>query len=155
MKKIELKNNKEFKVPSNYFDHLQESILNEKKRFDESSTFKTDDNYFSELETNILNSTIKKKQGKTRQLWITISSVAACVVLFVIGYTQFNTTQNSTTIGANKNIVSKVDKELENDVYESLYKSYFVEEDIKKSSNDISLDDLDEFYSDQQYSSNN
>lgn len=154
MKKTELNNKKEFKVPTDYFASLEESILNETKRFEDTSAFDVPTDYFSELEANILNSAGKQKQGKVRQLWIAVSSVAACLILFVVGYTQFNSTEDKTTLVVDTNVSPKVDQKLENDVYESLYKSYFVEEEIKKSSNDISLDDLDEFYSDQQLSSN-
>ena len=154
MRNTDFNNKKEFNVPTDYFASLEKSILNETKRFEETSTFDIPTDYFSELEANILNSTSKQKQGKVRQLWIAVSSVAACLVLFVVGYTQYNTTEEKTVLIVDKKVSPKVDQKLENDVYESLYKSYFVEDDIKKSSNDISLDDLDNFYSEQQLSSN-
>ncbi|QTV04722.1 hypothetical protein [Faecalibacter bovis] len=154
MKKTNLNNNKEFKIPTDYFASLEESILNETKRFEDRSIFEVPTDYFSDLEASILNSTVQVKKGKARQLWIAVSSVAACLLLFVVGYIQFNNSKEKTTLIVDKKVSPKVDQKLENDVYESLYKSYFVEEEIKKSSNDISLDDLDEFYLDQQLSSN-
>lgn len=154
MKKTNLNNNKEFKIPTDYFASLEESILNETKRFEDRSAFEVPTDYFSDLEASILNSTVEVKKGKARQLWIAVSSVAACLLLFVVGYIQFNDSKDKTTLIVDKKVSPKVDQKLENDVYESLYKSYFVEEEIKKSSNDISLDDLDEFYLDQQLSSN-
>ncbi|MBS7332847.1 MAG: hypothetical protein KIG88_04540 [Weeksellaceae bacterium] len=154
MKKTNLNNNKEFKIPTDYFASLEESILNETKRFEDRSIFEVPTDYFSDLEASILNSTVQVKKGKARQLWIAVSSVAACLLLFVVGYIQFNNSKEKTTLIVDKKVSPKVDQKLENDVYESLYKTYFVEEEIKKSSNDISLDDLDEFYLDQQLSSN-
>lgn len=154
MKKTNLNNNKEFKIPTDYFASLEESILNETKRFEDRSAFEVPTDYFSDLEASILNSTVEVKKGKARQLWIAVSSVAACLLLFVVGYIQFNDSKDKTTLIVDKKVSPKVDQKLENDVYESLYKTYFVEEEIKKSSNDISLDDLDEFYLDQQLSSN-
>lgn len=154
MKKTNLNNNKEFKIPTDYFASLEESILNETKRFEDRSIFEVPTDYFSDLEASILNSTVQVKKGKARQLWIAVSSVAACLLLFVVGYIQFNDSKEKTTLIVDKKVSPKVDQKLENDVYESLYKTYFVEEEIKKSSNDISLDDLDEFYLDQQLSSN-
>lgn len=154
MKKFELNKNNEFKVPIDYFDRLEESILNESKQFEDRSVHRVPTNYFKDLEANILNNTINNKKRKTRKLWITVSSVAACLVLFIVGYTQFNSTPKNTVLIVDKKTDVKVDQELENAVYESLYRSYFVEEEQKKSSNEITLDDLEYFYSDQQLSRN-
>jgi len=148
MKNTNLNNKREFTVPAEYFASLEESILNETKRFEETTAFNVPTDYFSALEADILNSTVKQKQGKARQLWIAASSVAACLILFVVGYTQIINPELKDNVAK-----SKVDQKLENDVYESLYETYFVEE-TKKSSNDVTLDDLESFYSDNQLSSN-
>ena len=156
MKKFELNNNNEFKVPENYYKELENSILNETKRFNETSGYEVPSNYFVDLEATILQSAVNKKQGKNRKLWISVSSVAACLLVIVSVYLHFSST---ITFGEKSYVLEsqntpEVDAELEHDVYESLYKSYFVEEE-KKSPNDIALDDLDYLYLEQQFSSNN
>ena len=148
MKNTNLNKKREFTVPEEYFASLEESILNETKRFEETTAFNVPTDYFSALEANILNSTVKQKQVKARQLWIAASSVAACLILFVVGYTQIINPELKDNVAKNK-----VDQKLENDVYESLYETYFVEE-TKKSSNDVTLDNLESFYFDNQLSSN-
>jgi len=144
-------NNKPFNLPENYFNQLEESILIETKKFSENDALSTPENYFSDLENRILVQTIQKnKQGKVKQLWIAVSSVAACLVLVAVFLAPQLEDKYNLTLSK-----SKVDKKTENAVYKSLYDVYFEEEDQKKSSNDITLDDLDEFYSEQHLSSNN
>ena len=147
MKRFET-NNKSFQVPENYFNQLEEHLLTEQKRFSDKKDFVVPENYFSDLEDRLISSAFEEnKKGKVRKLWIMLSSVAACLVIVTtIIYPLFQSPEEIQT--------AKIDKQLEEDVYESLYDDYF-EDEQKKSSNEISLDDLDEYYSVQQLSSNN
>ena len=144
-------NKKSFNLPENYFNQLEKSILIETKKFSVNDALSTPENYFSDLENRILTQTIhQNKQGKVKQLWLAVSSVAACLVLVAIFLAPKLEDKYNLTLSK-----SKIDKKTENAVYESLYDVYFGSDEQKKSSNEITLDDLDEFYSDQQLSSNN
>lgn len=154
MKDLKFKNKDNFTTPNNYFDHLENSILNETKRFGDVSSFDVPEDYFTSLESKILVSNAIQSKVKLRKLWISISSVAACLLAVAIIYFSFDNESNESNYSISKDIYSnEVNPEVEDAVYESLYKTYFVEDDTKKSPNDISLDDLDEFYSDRQLSS--
>ncbi len=147
MKRFET-NKKSFQIPENYFSQLEDQLLTEAKRFSDRDGFVVPENYFNQLEEKLIVTAIKEdKKGKRRNLWLAISSVAAClIVATTFLYPLINSVNSVET--------AKVDKQVEEDVYESLYDDY-LEDEHKKSSNDISLDDLDEYYSDQQLSSNN
>lgn len=147
MKRFET-NKKSFQLPENYFSQLEDQLLTEAKRFSDKDGFVVPEHYFNQLEEKLVLVALQEnKQGKLRSLWLTISSVAAClIVATTFLYPLINSAKESS--------VAKVDKQVEEDVYESLYDAY-LEDEHKKSSNDISLDDLDEYYSDQQLSSNN
>jgi predicted house-cleaning noncanonical NTP pyrophosphatase (MazG superfamily) len=147
MKQFET-NKKSFQIPENYFNQLEDKLLTETKQFSDKKGFDVPKNYFNDLEERIVSTSIKvNKQGKIRNLWIIVSSVAACLIIVTAFiYPLINSTKELNT--------AKVDKKVEEDVYESLYDSY-LEDEHKKSSNDISLDDLEKYYSDQQLSSNN
>lgn len=143
-------NKNAFKLPDNYFNQLEDSILIESKKLPEKNGFIVPENYFSELEDKIVSTAVEQnKQGKVRKLWIAISSVAACLIIASISlYPLINASKKVNTAKI------EVDKQTEDDVYESLYDAYFDDEN-KKSSNEITLDDLDDFYSEKQLSSNN
>ena len=146
MKQFET-NKKPFQTPENYFNQLEDQLLAETRQFSDKNAFDVPKNYFTDLEERIVSAAIKtNKRVKIRKLWITVSSVAACLIVattFLYPLIHMN----------NEPTIAKVDKQVEEDVYESLYDDY-LEEESKKSSNEITLDDLDEFYSDQQLSSN-
>lgn len=152
MKDLKFKNKEGFTTPKNYFDQLEESIINETKSFGEGSSFDIPEGYFESLEAKILDKNKTASIKKVRRLWVAISSVAACIVVAGFFYFQSVESKDQTQYIVDQNTYEEVDSVTEEDVYESLYKTYFVEEDIKKSPNDISLDDLDKFYSDQQLS---
>ena len=147
MKQFET-NKKSFQIPENYFNQLEDQLLTEAKRFSDRDGFDVPKNYFTDLEERIVSTALQEnKRGKIRNLWITVSSVAACLIIATLFlYPMFQSPEEIHT--------AKIDKQVEEDVYESLYDDY-LEEESKKSSNEITLDDLDEFYSDQQLSSNN
>ena len=151
----EFKQKENFSTPPNYFDQLEESILNETKRFSDASSFDVPPVYFIALEEKILQVNNKSKNlGKVRKLWFAVSSVAACMLLFTFVYFQVKEPDNNSNYIVDYNVGDNdIDPDVERAVYESLYRSYFADDDTKKSSNEITLDDLDDFYSDQQLSS--
>lgn len=137
-----------FKTPSNYFQKLEDSILTDAKTFDTRKGFVVPENYFNQLEEKIV-STSLPQPSNLRFLWAAVSSVAACLVVGISVY-YVSTDKSETHFTTHQ---STVDEHVEDAVYKSLYKSYFVDDEQKKSSNDITLDDLDDFYSEQQLSS--
>lgn len=146
-------NKNSFKTPSNYFENLEDSILSETKQFGKVNGFDVPEGYFEQLEDKLVLG--RKKRGNMRVLWASISSVAACLV---VGVSVFYFMNDSADISVDSyakfsNSKTVVDEKVEDAVYESLYKSYFVDDEHKKSSNEITLDDLDNFYSEQQLSS--
>ncbi len=147
-------NKNSFKTPTNYFKELEDSILAEGKSFEQGKGFVVPNDYFNQLEQKIVSKSISSKPSNVRVLWASISSVAACLV---VGVTLFYFNSSDAKIDSLSNLVkgqsNEVDEKVEDAVYKSLYKSYFVDEEPKKSSNEITLDDLDDFYSDQQLSS--
>lgn len=155
MKDLKFKHHKNFTTPENYFNQLEKSILNETKRFEDGASFDVPENYFSRLETKLISTALPHKKSKWISLWWAAASVAACLLVFVILYSNDteSTPESSPFVMDSKSYEAEVDPEVEEAVYESLYKSYFVDEDIKKSSNEISLDDLDHFYAEKQLSS--
>ncbi len=77
-----------FKVPEDYFDNLEDTILLHKalKKLSIESGFKTPNDYFDNLENTILNNISDKKSPKVisifrRRNLIYVSSIAAAVVL--------------------------------------------------------------------------
>lgn len=141
MKPFDLNRNS-FKVPANYFETLEEDILTKNKLLGKGKSFRVPDNYFSQFEEKIVLTSVQSSQpNNLRKLVFTISSIAASILIVIAVYFSFFTN--------NKKTSEVVDKQTEEAVYESLYKTYFVE-DTKKSSNDITLDDLEDFYADRQ-----
>lgn len=77
-----------FEVPKNYFDHIEQSILDtaKLKSLSETSGFKTPKNYFETLEDIILEKVSEHKTPKilplfSRKYMIYASSIAAAVLL--------------------------------------------------------------------------
>ena len=147
-------NKNSFKTPTNYFQELEDSILAEGKSFEQGKGFVVPNDYFNQLEQKIVSKSISSNRSNVRLLWTSISSVAACLA---VGVTLFYFNSSDSKMDSLSNLVkgqsNEVDENVEDAVYKSLYKSYFVDEEPKKSSNEITLDDLDDFYSDQQLSS--
>ena len=139
-------NKHSFKVPTNYFEELENSILAQSKSFGKEEGFAVPTNYFPELEEKIVLHSVNTSQSNNiRKLVITVSSIAASLLILVAVYFSFFIKDSNEVNTFTKNTSEVVDEQTEDAVYESLYKSYFVE-DTKKSSNDITLDDLEDFY---------
>lgn len=153
MKAFKTKEN--FSTPPYYFDQLEETILNETKRFGNASSFDVPTDYFAELESKILQENCaSQKLGNVRKLWFTVSSVAACLLLISFVYFQIKDSSLKQAYIVDLQLHNAdIDPNVEEAVYESLYRSYFADDDTKKSSNEITLDDLDQFYSENQLSS--
>ena len=93
MENKNLKNIKQsgFKVPKDYFENLEESLLNSSEiNIDiKESGFKVPDNYFDKVETSILNKTSNKtKETRVISLYnkktlITSLSIAATILLLL------------------------------------------------------------------------
>ena len=88
MKQNKLHNIKDsgFKVPTNYFDGLEDSIMNRLKLQEKvkDTGFKTPDNYFDSLEEQILEKVSHKPKVIslfTKRNLIYVSSIAAAIVL--------------------------------------------------------------------------
>ena len=142
-------NNKAFQVPENYFEQLEDSILTQNKFFSEGNRFDVPSNYFNELDQSILQRTVNSKSSNVRKLWIGISSVAACAILALVAY---NSSKEVNTFVDQQLTVfhlKEVDNQTEEAVYKSLYQFYFVEEEQKKSSNELTLDDFEEYYNEE------
>jgi hypothetical protein len=92
MNKNKLHNIKDsgFKVPKNYFDSLEDSIMNQIKLQEkiEDSGFKTPDNYFESLDDKILDKVAHKPRVISlftkRNLFYASSIAAALVIMFGI-----------------------------------------------------------------------
>ena len=139
-------NKHSFKVPTNYFETLESDILMKPKKIRKEEGFRVPENYFPELEEKIVSTSIQSSQpNNLRKLVFTISSIAASLLIVVAVYFSFFIKDNKEVNTFTKNTKDLVDDKTEEAVYESLYKTYFVE-DTKKSSNDITLDDLEDFY---------
>lgn len=89
-----------FKIPKDYFDSLEDTIISsiKLKELSSESGFKTPDNYFDTLEDTILSKTSEKESSKvisilSRRNLIYASSIAAAVLL-LFNLSIFNT--NST-----------------------------------------------------------
>ena len=79
-----------FKVPKDYFDTLEDTVLRHNKLKEQSSEpgFKTPDNYFETLEDTILSKVSEKESPKvisifSRRNLIYASSIAAAVLLLL------------------------------------------------------------------------
>ncbi|TWO31960.1 hypothetical protein E1J38_011305 [Seonamhaeicola sediminis] len=92
MKKNKLHNikNSGFKAPNQYFDTLEDHIINELKLKERSHTsgFKAPDNYFDSLEETILNKVSRESKPKVFELFsnktiVYASSIAAAVLLLI------------------------------------------------------------------------
>ncbi len=76
-----------FKIPDNYFEGIEDAILNQiKLKNIEGSGFKVPDNYFESLEDTILNKISKNEKSKvinlfTRRNLMYVSSIAATLLL--------------------------------------------------------------------------
>lgn len=90
MKKNKLHNIKEtgFRVPKDYFDTLEDTVLSHNKLKERSSEsgFKTPDNYFDNLEDTILSKVSEKEKPKVISIFskrnlIYASSIAAAILL--------------------------------------------------------------------------
>lgn len=139
-------NRKSFKVPTNYFETLESDILTKTKVLGKEEGFRVPENYFPQLEEKIVSTSIQSTHpNNLRKLVLTISSIAASLLIVVAVYFSFFIKDNKDVNTFTKNTKDLVDDKTEEAVYESLYKTYFVE-DTKKSSNDITLDDLEDFY---------
>ena len=81
-------NDSGFRTPSNYFETLDDVILNEAKLKNSinKTAFKTPEHYFKNVEEDILNLTVKRKETKvipltTKRIMIYASAIAAAVIL--------------------------------------------------------------------------
>ena len=81
-------NDSGFRTPSNYFETLDDVILNEAKLKNSinKTAFKTPELYFKNVEEDILNLTVKRKETKvipltTKRIMIYASAIAAAVIL--------------------------------------------------------------------------
>lgn len=137
------KNNKSFSVPSNYFETLEDNIMHNKV-LKNSLGYTVPDNYFNHLNHKISN---KSTGSNVKKLFISITSIAASIIIILTVYFSFFNNEKLESLDFVNNPTKVVDDETEHAVYESLYKSYFID-DSKKSSNEITLDDMEEFYAD-------
>lgn len=90
-----------FKVPEDYFDSLEDSILNELKltKFEKASGYKTPENYFESLEEKITSTIKHDKDGKVIKLFTWrkatyVAAAAASLILLINVY--FNQTKSIT-----------------------------------------------------------
>ena len=131
-----MKNNKlnnDFKVPTNYFENLENEIF--LKTLKEKESFNVPKDYFLNLEQKINANNLQTKTKKNKQFYINKWFAAASIILILVVTFQF--------IGSNKKEAELVNTKMEEEVYEKIYDSYIVSEDIKKSPNNVSLDDSD------------
>ncbi|GGF04715.1 hypothetical protein SAMN05443634_104323 [Chishuiella changwenlii] len=131
-----MKNNKlnnDFKVPTNYFENLENEIF--LKTLKEKESFNVPKDYFLNLEQKINANNLQTKTKKSKQFYINKWFAAASIILILVVTFQF--------IGSNKKEAELVNTKMEEEVYEKIYDSYIVSEDIKKSPNNVSLDDSD------------
>lgn len=131
-----MKNNKlnnDFKVPTNYFENLENEIF--LKTLKNNESFNVPKDYFLNLEQKINENNLQIKTKKKKQFYLNKWFAAASILLILVVTFQF--------IGSNKKETELVNTKMEEEVYEKIYDSYIVSEDIKKSPNNVSLDDSD------------
>ncbi|MBF0598053.1 hypothetical protein [Faecalibacter rhinopitheci] len=135
-----------YKVPADYFEKLEKSILVNSQSLEEGKGFTVPTDYFDSLKENILTENLSKSRNKSRNWWISVASIAASLLL-IVGF-NFILNSNDQNLNIEDNTISKkVDENIEDSIYQSLYKFYLVDDENKKSSNEYeSLDDLEEYY---------
>ncbi|WP_313385226.1 hypothetical protein [Chishuiella sp.] len=134
MKKDELNN--DFKVPENYFNNLQDKILlNSLKKED---SFDVPKKYFSQLEKVVSKKHNQKEFiGKNKKIfrlnyWLS----AACILVFVLLSVEIF------LMNKQKSDQQIVNAKVEKEVYQKIYDSFIEDNQNTKSSN-ITLDDSD------------
>lgn len=128
------KSHNNFKVPTNYFQDLENEIfLNTLK---EKESFTTPKDYFTNAEEKIIATNLPTTAKKAKQFHINKWFAAASIILiFTVTFQLF--------WNNNKKQTEVVNTKMEEEVYEKIYDSYIVSDDIKKSPNNVSLDDSD------------
>lgn len=137
-----------FTTPLGYFDQLEEKLLNENKETNKGNAFVVPDNYFEQLEEQIQLKVQSERKGLSRKLWISVSSIAACLAIgvSVVYFSELSDDDSKEIVYDGSDQELYLNPQVEDSVYESLYETYFVEEEQKKSPTDVSLDDLEKFY---------
>lgn len=132
MKNNKLNNN--FKVPTNYFEDLENKIF--LSALKEKESFNVPKDYFLNLEQKIVDTNLQTNTKKAKQFHINKWFAAASIILILAVSFQF--------FWNNKKQAELVNTKMEEEVYEKIYDSYIVSgEDIKKSPNNVTLDDSD------------
>ena len=125
-----------FKIPKDYFNNLEDTILNDAKMQAKipSHGFKVPDHYFDNLEDTIYNKATTKNTSKVRTLnvqpWVYAASIAACIMLM---FTLTFSNNQSNSISA-----------INNDTLES----FILDEDLNTSEMATLITDSDLFGSD-------
>ncbi|WP_066224867.1 hypothetical protein [Formosa haliotis] len=102
LKDLHNDNNAGFKIPKDYFNNLEDTILNEAKMQTKvtNTGFKVPENYFDTLEALIQTKVNTKQDTKVRTLrikpWVYAASIAACLMLmFTLTFSKSKTTSFS------------------------------------------------------------
>jgi len=152
MKKRHLENIKEtgFKVPSNYFEEFEDSLITEFKMKETcaDSGFKIPTDYFNTVENDILNSVKETKKPKVIKLitWQKLSYATAVAASLII---MFNVFFNNGSVDINKIETASIEnyilnEEFDTDDMTSLFKDVDLSA-VSLTNNDITSETLENY----------